>query len=135
MYSAAYSLTNCACCFSGSQRYFVTPIENVQSWEKETIILECELSQPGVEVIWCKGNIALSLSEGRFQTVNKDCSYQLVIPTVTVEDSGTYTVQAGEVASSADVVIHGQFGCKLLLNCMSHSYRNLLTLLTFDVNL
>ncbi len=72
------------------------------------MILTGELSQGDQEVEWLKDNVPLSISEGKYEAVNQDCTYQLVIANVSVEDAGEYTVQAGEVQSTALVVVNGQ---------------------------
>lgn len=70
-------------------------------------MLTCELSKPGEEVTWLKNNVPLSIGDGRYQTVNQDTTYQLIIPNVTVDDSGQYTVQAGELQSTAQLTVFG----------------------------
>ena len=74
---------------------------------QETVVLTCELSKPGEEVTWLKNNVPLSIGDGRYETVNQDTSYQLIIPNVTVDDSGQYTVQAGELQSTAQLTVFG----------------------------
>ena len=74
---------------------------------KETAVLSCELSKPGEEVTWLKNNVPLSLSDDRYQIVNQDCTYQLIIPDVTPDDSGEYTVQAGDMQSTAQLTVFG----------------------------
>ena len=66
-----------------------------------------ELSKPGLEVQWMKNNIPLSLGDSKYETVNQDCTYQLIIPNVTPEDDGEYTIKAGEIQSTAVVAISG----------------------------
>ncbi len=68
-----------------------------------------ELPDPGLQVTWYKDNTALSMSEGRYQTVNKDCSYQLVIPKISMADEGEYKVKSGQLESKIDLTIHGEF--------------------------
>ncbi len=73
----------------------------------ETVVITTELPEPGMEVTWLKENTPLSLSDGRYQTLNKDCSYQLVIANATSGDSGIYKLQGGEYESLAQVNISG----------------------------
>lgn len=73
----------------------------------ETVVLTCELSKPDEEVVWLRDNVPLSLSEDGCHTVNQDCTYQLIIPDVTPDDSGQYTVQTSEVQSTAQLTVFG----------------------------
>lgn len=88
---------------------FTSHLGDVESTLGETVTLTSELSKPGLEVEWLKNNELLSLGDSKYETVNQDCTYQLVIPNVTEEDSGAYTVSAGDVQSTAAVVIRGSF--------------------------
>ena len=74
---------------------------------KETVVLACELSKPDEEVIWLKDNVPLSLGDSRYEVVNQDCSSQLIIADVTLDDSGKYTVQAGQLQSTATLTVNG----------------------------
>ena len=82
-------------------------MDNTEAIAQETVVLACELSKPGEEVIWLKNNVPLSLSDGRYETINQDCSYQLIIPNVTLDDSGEYTVQAGDLQSTGQLTVYG----------------------------
>ena len=73
----------------------------------ETVILSCELSKPGQEVTWLRNDVPLSLSDERFEIVNKDCSYQLHIGTVTQEDEGDYQIRIGDLECTAKVIVTG----------------------------
>ena len=73
----------------------------------ETVTLSCELSKPGQEVIWLRNNVPLSLSDERFEIVNKDNSHQLHIRKVTQEDEGDYRVRIGDLESTAKVTVTG----------------------------
>ena len=73
----------------------------------ETVTLSCELSKPGQEVTWLRNNVPLSLSDERFEIVNKDCSYQLHIRKVTQEDEGDYQVRIGDLECTAKVTVTG----------------------------
>ena len=87
--------------------YFTSPLTNTEALANETVMLSGELSQPGLPVVWLKDNVPLDLSTGRCEAVNEDFTYQLRIPRVTVEDSGTYALQFGDIVSAAEVVVYG----------------------------
>ena len=80
---------------------------NVQAVPGETVSIITELPEKGLDVVWLKDNIPLSMIEEKYETVNKDCSYQLVIPDVTVEDGGQYQVQGGEYESTVSLTVNG----------------------------
>ena len=73
----------------------------------ETVTLSTDISKPGMEVTWLKNNQPLSLAGGRFQTVNQDCIYKLIIQDVTIDDNGEYTVEVGELQSTAQLTVFG----------------------------
>ena len=73
----------------------------------------CEVTEPGVKVTWLKNNLPLSLTQGRFHTISKDYSHKLIIPNVTIEDIGEYTVKAGELESTAVLIVNGQYQKKI----------------------
>ena len=86
---------------------FTTLLENKEAVVDETVEFTCEMTQSGVEVVWLKNQEPLSVTEGRYEIINQDCSYQLVIPRVTTGDSGEYTVRAGALQSTAILVVNG----------------------------
>ena len=73
----------------------------------ETVTLTTDISKPGMEVTWLKNNQPLSLARGRFQTINQDCTYKLIIQDVTIDDNGEYTVEVGELQSTAELTVFG----------------------------
>ena len=81
--------------------------ENVEALPGETVTLITELPEAGLEVTWLKDNVPLSIGNGKYETINKDCSYELVIPDVTVEDGGEYKVQGRGHESSVLLNVNG----------------------------
>ena len=73
----------------------------------ETVTIITELPEEGLDVVWLKDNIPLAISEGKYETVNTDCSYELVIPDVTAEDGGEYKVLGGGYESTASLTVKG----------------------------
>ncbi len=88
---------------------FVRPLENVEATVNETVTLSCELSQPGEDVMWMKNNEPLSIADTEYQIVNRDFTYELTIPRVTQEDGGEYSVNVGDLRSSAVLAVTGGF--------------------------
>ena len=82
---------------------------NAEALPGETVSLVTELPEPGLEVTWLKDNVPLSITEGKYETVNKDSSYELLIPDVSPEDGGKYTVQGGGYESTIPLTVLGLF--------------------------
>ena len=86
---------------------FTTLLENKETIIDETVEFTCEMSQPGVEVVWLKNHQPLSVTDDRYEIINHDCSYQLIISNVTTEHSGEYTIAAREIQSTAVLTVNG----------------------------
>ena len=72
----------------------------------ETVTIITELPEEELDV-WLKDNVPLSMIDAKYKTINKDYSYQLAIPDVTVEDSADYKLQGGEYESKVSLTVHG----------------------------
>ena len=81
--------------------------ENPQTISGETVTLITELPEPGLEVTWMKDNVPLSITDEKYETINEDMSYQLVIPDVTIDDGGEYKVQGGGFESTVPLIVQG----------------------------
>ena len=73
----------------------------------ETVALLTELPESGLDVTWLKDNVPLSMAQGKYETINNDFSYQLVIADVMSEDSGAYTAQGGGYQSTVVLSVMG----------------------------
>ena len=87
---------------------FTNEQENVDAIPGETVKLITELPESELEVTWLKDNVPLSMTDGKYETINKDCSYQLLVADVTTEDSGCYTVQGGGFESRVSLSVLGR---------------------------
>ena len=92
---------------SGVPLKFTALLENQEAAADESVTFSCQLTKPGEQVTWFKDNEPLLLTEERYQMVNMDCSYQLVIPKVTVEDCGEYMIKVGDLQSTAVLTVNG----------------------------
>ena len=84
-------------------------LENREATTNQTVEFSCEITQSGIDVIWLKNRQPLSLTEGRYEIKSQDCSYHLVIPNVTTNDVGEYTIKAGEIQSTAVLTVNGWY--------------------------
>ncbi len=83
-------------------------LQNTEAVAGEDVDLFCEMSQIGMEVTWLKDQEPLCMADGRYKVINQDTMYHLIVPCVTPDDSGTYTVQAGDLQSTALLTVHGE---------------------------
>ena len=83
---------------------FTNEQENVDAFPGETVKLITELPESGLEVTWLKDNVPLSMIDVKYETINKDCSYQLLVANVTSEDSG----QGGGFESRVSLSVLGK---------------------------
>ena len=56
---------------------------------------------------WLKDNVPLSITDGKYETINEDNSYELIIPDVTIEDGGEYKVQGGGYEATVPLIVAG----------------------------
>ncbi len=96
---------------------FTRLLKNKDAFVGETVDFQCEMTQTGLEVTWLKNSEPLSIADSRYQIINRDTTYQLVIPSVTADDSGQYTVKVGDLQSTGILTVYGQYSCQNL--CIS----------------
>ena len=74
---------------------------------KAKIVLECELSKPGLKVEWYKGDKKLRRDE-RYDVVTDGRTHQLVIEKVSADDIGEYKAVYQKISTSAKVSVEGK---------------------------
>ena len=88
---------------------FSSLLENKEVMVDETVTFACQMTKPEVNVTWLRDGKPLSLTGERYEKINQDCYFQLVIPKVTVNDSAEYTVKVGELQSTAVLIVNGLY--------------------------
>ena len=79
----------------------------MEAFPGETVSIIGQLPESGLDVTWLKDNVPLSLNDTKHETVNNECSYELVVADITVEDTGEYTVKGGGYKSTVQLHITG----------------------------
>ena len=84
------------------------PLQDVTVYEKEEIILECELSVANADAIWLKDGIDVKYALGleRFNKKSSGNSYRLTVFEAKLEDLGSYscTVKLTKTACNVNVL-------------------------------
>ncbi len=88
--------------------FFSKELQNQQAEEGRTAIFCCELSKPGVSVQWKKGTVLLKPSN-KYDIKETGRKLQLQIHELTAQDSGAYKCCAGNLVTTASLVIIGKW--------------------------
>ncbi|XP_059391295.1 obscurin-like [Carassius carassius] len=84
---------------------FTQELKNQTAIEGESIIFHCELSKPGVPVVWRKGTQVIH-SGGKYLIKQVGCTVEIKITDVKPEDAGDYTCDCGESITTANVKVN-----------------------------
>ncbi|XP_041423263.1 obscurin isoform X2 [Xenopus laevis] len=83
---------------------FTKNLLDIQVEEDGSVVLECELSQPSVPVVWRKGTEQISAS-AKFDIKELGAVHSLQINNLKPEDSGVYTCDIGHQQTKAKVTV------------------------------
>uniref|UniRef100_A0A9J7Z9K4 Obscurin, cytoskeletal calmodulin and titin-interacting RhoGEF b n=1 Tax=Cyprinus carpio carpio TaxID=630221 RepID=A0A9J7Z9K4_CYPCA len=84
---------------------FTQELKNQTATEGEGIIFHCELSKPGVPVIWRKGTQVIH-SGGKYLIKQVGSTVELKITDVKPEDAGDYACDCGDSITTANVKVN-----------------------------
>ena len=64
-----------------------------------------EFSEPGIE--WQKDNVPLPVTEGKYETINKDSFHESVISKISAEDTSEPQEKSGDLENISQLTIDG----------------------------
>lgn len=99
--------TNVTSCFLAIPITFVQQLKNMQTEEGINVTLRCELSKPGIPVLWRKEDELLK-NGVKHQIRKRDTTLELMIWKPVPEDSGVYSCVCADQMTSATVKITGR---------------------------
>ena len=70
----------------GLSEQFTEIQNNVEALPGETATMITELPEAGLDVVWLKDNVSLSMTGEKYETANQDTANELIVADITVED-------------------------------------------------
>ena len=101
---------------------FTKNLANIEVNETDTVKLVCEVSKPGAEVTWYKGDEEI-IETGRYEILTDGRKRILIIQNAHLEDAGNYNCRLPSSRTDGKVKVHGM---KITMNaivrksCMLH---------------
>lgn len=83
---------------------FLTPLEDIDCKEEETIVFTCEINKSGCSAVWKKEGRPLP-SEPRFEIKVQGGKHSLTIRDVTLDDEADYTVIIDDATSTGGLFV------------------------------
>ncbi|CAI9716214.1 titin-like [Octopus vulgaris] len=90
-----------------SKAEFTTKLTEQKIRVTETAVFTCEVDKEDVSCVWLKDGKEIKTNE-RIKIVTEKKTHKLIIHNVTAEDSGEYKCVAGEVSTTAKLVVDQQ---------------------------
>lgn len=97
---------------------FKTQLQNLEGQAGESACLRCEITKPGVSVVWRCGDRVLA-SSSKYHLKQEGTVVELIIYKLQGTDSGEYSCDTGRQKTSAVLTVKGRifFYLRLLLPC------------------
>lgn len=86
---------------------FKRELQNQECQEADSVTLHCELSKPGVPVVWRKGTQVIHSGE-KYHIKQVGSVFELKIPDVKPEDAGVYSCDCGFIKTSSTITVNGR---------------------------
>ncbi len=118
-------------CSSALPAVFKRELQSQESDEGDSVTLHCELSKPGVPVVWKKGTQVLKSGE-KYLIMQDGATVELKITDLRPEDAGQYTCVCGDKKTTANIKIKGM---KLIwsVQCLFFHVHSLVSTNTFYI--
>ncbi|XP_016314282.1 obscurin-like [Sinocyclocheilus anshuiensis] len=84
---------------------FKRELQNQECQEVDSVTLQCELSKPGVPVVWRKGTQVIHSGE-KYHIKQVGSVFELKIPDVKPEDAGVYSCDCGFSKTSSTITVN-----------------------------
>jgi hypothetical protein len=98
-------ITDCELKVIETKPEFIRKLEDIESDELETIVLEVEITSETATVSWYKDGEEIKPKPNKTEMVKKGKVHQLVVREVTVYDEGEYTCVLADHECSGDVTV------------------------------
>ena len=86
---------------------FTVPLKDTSVTDGESVTLECETSKPGQKVKWLKDGKEIKSDKTR-KITSDQTKHKLTLPKSTSKDAAEYTVQIGDVKTTATLEVVGK---------------------------
>ena len=87
---------------------FTTPLKDTKAPEKESVVLECEVSKLDVKPKWFKDGKEIKPDKNKGIITKTDGrKLSLTIPSAVVDDSGQYSVEVGDKKIDCKLTVEG----------------------------
>lgn len=86
---------------------FLTPLSDVQVYEKDEARFECEISRIAKSFRWLKGSQELT-ADDKFDILVEGKQHTLVVKSAAYEDEAKYMFEAEDKRTSGKLTIQGQ---------------------------
>lgn len=96
----------CPCFPSELPLNFLTPLSDVQVYEKDEGRFEIELSRPPKSFRWLKGSQELQ-SDDKYEMIQEGNMYVLVIRSAAYDDEAKYMFEAEDKRTTGKLIIQG----------------------------